>query len=202
MRIKMAFCFFLLPLGIFSTELEGMASWYGPKFHGKLTANGEIFNTFSFTAAHKSLPLNSIVKVTSLENNREIIVRINDRGPFAKGRIIDLSKAAAVRLDMLKKGVMPVKLEVLKLGDNRYYRYTSNRYQIQVASFKEEKKAEILKRKLQKQGISAVITKSFVKGAVFYRVEVHNLTYGMLHTHKLSLHEIGIHDYLIKKGRS
>ena len=74
---------------------EGVASWYGPNFHGKLTANGEIFNQYDITAAHKTLPLPSIVRVTNLENSREIIVRINDRGPFVGNRIIDLSLKSA-----------------------------------------------------------------------------------------------------------
>lgn len=193
--------FFILPIFMFADgEMKGIASWYGPKFHGKLTANGERFNTYSLTAAHKTLPLNSVVKVTSLVNGKEVIVRINDRGPYAKGRVVDLSKAAAVRLDMLKAGTMPVKLEVLRLGDNKYQRYSPTRYDIQVASFKDMKKAQTLCGKLAKENVKAVISQKKVSGTIVYRVEIRDLTYGMLHAQKIALHSAGIHDYLIKKS--
>ncbi len=91
----------------------GIASWYGPNFHGKKTANGEIFNQHELTAAHRTLQMPSIVRVTNLENGRSIIVRVNDRGPFARGRIIDLSKRAAELLDMKVQGTAKVKVEVL-----------------------------------------------------------------------------------------
>lgn len=91
----------------------GVASWYGPGFHGKTTSNGEEYNQNAFTAAHKTLPMNTIVSVTNLDNGRKTTVRINDRGPFVDNRIIDLSKAAATRLDMLQTGTAPVKLEVV-----------------------------------------------------------------------------------------
>lgn len=193
--------FFILPIFMFAnSEMTGIASWYGPKFHGKLTANGERFNTYSLTAAHKTLPLNSVVKVTSLVNGKQVIVRINDRGPYAKGRILDLSKAAAVRLDMLKDGTMPVKLEVLRLGDNKYQRYSSTRYDIQVASFRDIEKARTLCSRLAKENVKAEISKKNISGTTVYRVEIHGLTYGMLHSQKLALHSVGIHDYLIKKA--
>ena len=95
---------------------EGIASWYGPNFHGKLTANGEIFNQYDITAAHKTLPLPSIVRVTNLENNREIVVRINDRGPFVGNRIIDLSLKSAQMLGIERKGTAKVKLQLLDYG--------------------------------------------------------------------------------------
>ena len=80
----------------------GVASWYGPNFHGKLTANGEIYNMHELTAAHKTLPFNSIVRVENLSNGKSVIVRINDRGPFVKNRIIDLSRKAAQEIDMIQ----------------------------------------------------------------------------------------------------
>lgn len=92
---------------------SGIASWYGPGFHGKKTSNGETFNTNSMTAAHKTLPMNTMVRVDNLENGRSVIVRINDRGPFVAGRIIDLSNKAAHEIDMTKKGTARVKLTVL-----------------------------------------------------------------------------------------
>lgn len=90
---------------------EGFASWYGAKFHGHQTSNGEIYDMFSLSAAHTRLPLPSFVKVTNLDNGKSIVVRVNDRGPFHSERIIDLSYAAAQKLDMLDKGTAPVKLE-------------------------------------------------------------------------------------------
>lgn len=92
---------------------RGEASWYGKKFHGRLTANGERYDMYAMTAAHKHLPLPTYVKVKNLENGKTIIVRVNDRGPFHGGRIIDLSYAAATKLDMLKKGTAKVEVEVI-----------------------------------------------------------------------------------------
>jgi rare lipoprotein A len=94
----------------------GYAAWYGPGFHGKRTASGEIYNMYDLTAAHKTLPFGTIVKVYNLENGRSVVVRINDRGPFVKGRIIDLSYGAAKKLGMIEKGVVRVRIEVIKWG--------------------------------------------------------------------------------------
>ncbi|MCE1165777.1 MAG: septal ring lytic transglycosylase RlpA family protein [Bacteroidetes bacterium] len=91
---------------------EGTASWYGPGFHGRKTANGERFNTNDYTAAHKSLPFNTLLRVTNLENGRYTIVRVNDRGPYARGRIIDLSYAAKNEIGM--SGLARVRIEVVK----------------------------------------------------------------------------------------
>ncbi len=97
----------------------GLASWYGEAFHGKTTANGEKFDMMALTAAHKELPFNTTVKVTNLLNNRSVVVRINDRGPFRKDRIIDLSKHAAEKLDFLGIGVAPVKIEVIESSNEK-----------------------------------------------------------------------------------
>ena len=91
----------------------GQASWYGGKHHGRPTASGEPFNQHALTAAHRSLPFGSRVQVTNLRNERRVVVRINDRGPFTRGRIIDLSRGAAQQLDMLRDGVVPVQLQLL-----------------------------------------------------------------------------------------
>jgi rare lipoprotein A len=96
-----------------SYEEIGVASWYGKEFYGKKTANGEIYDMYDITAAHRTLPLPSIVKVTNLQNQKSIIVRINDRGPFAKDRIIDLSKASAKKLGFYEAGTVQVKVELL-----------------------------------------------------------------------------------------
>ena len=101
-------------------EAEGIASWYGQKFHGHLTSNGETYNMFAMTAAHKTLPLPSYVRVTNLDNGKQAIVRVNDRGPFHENRVIDLSYAAATKLDYHNNGTARVKLEVIHIdGENR-----------------------------------------------------------------------------------
>lgn len=92
---------------------NGMASWYGPGFHGRLTANGEVYNQEALTAAHPSLEFGTQVQVTNLNNGRSVVVTINDRGPYAGGRVIDLSAAAARTLNMISSGVAPVELTIL-----------------------------------------------------------------------------------------
>jgi len=94
----------------------GIASWYGPKFHGSLTANGETYDMDGMTAAHRTLPLPSWVRVTNLENGRSVVVRVNDRGPFKKNRILDLSRAAARELDVIGKGTAKVRVTIVKTG--------------------------------------------------------------------------------------
>lgn len=94
---------------------QGYASWYGTKFHGNKTANGEVYDMYAMTAAHKTLPIPSYVKVTNIKNNKSVVVRVNDRGPFHEGRIVDLSYVAAKKLDMLDAGTAPVKLERLSV---------------------------------------------------------------------------------------
>lgn len=94
-------------------KFKGNASWYGPDFHGKLTSNGETYNMHDMTAAHKTLPMNTIVKVNNLRNGLSTVVRINDRGPFIETRIIDLSNKAAHKIDMVRAGTAPVTIEIL-----------------------------------------------------------------------------------------
>ena len=103
-------------------ELNGFSSWYGPNFHGKLTANGEVFDQYAFSAAHRTLPLNSVVKVTNLDNGKVITLRINDRGPFIDEhkRILDCSYGAAKKLEFIEKGTAKIKIEIVELGDNKY----------------------------------------------------------------------------------
>ena len=91
----------------------GNASWYGPYWHGRTTSNGEKFNKNKLTAAHRTLPFNTRVKVTNLKNNKSVVVRVNDRGPFKPGRIIDLSEKAADKIDAKKQGISYVKVQVL-----------------------------------------------------------------------------------------
>ncbi|MEZ9297977.1 septal ring lytic transglycosylase RlpA family protein [Vibrio splendidus] len=104
-----------------SHALSGQASWYGDKFHGKLTASGETYNKNAYTAAHKTLPFGTIVKVTNTANNKFVDVKINDRGPYVKGRVIDLSHKAFSQVGDVKKGVAPVKIEII--DDSNTFRY-------------------------------------------------------------------------------
>ena len=137
-------------------EFRGIASWYGPNFHSKKTSNGEIYNMYAETAAHKTLPMNTIVKVVNLENWKSTIVRINDRGPFVSGRIIDLSNKAAHAIDMVKKGTARVKLTVLGFNgkiattkeEKNEIRSVSN-YYIQVGVFSKIEGANTTKRKFE-----------------------------------------------------
>lgn len=101
------------PAEDYTYDQTGIASWYGPNFHGRRTANGEIFDMTKMTAAHRTLPLPSIVQVTNLENGRQIVVRVNDRGPFARGRIIDLSRKSARRLGFARRGTAKVRVRIL-----------------------------------------------------------------------------------------
>lgn len=94
-------------------KFRGIASWYGPNFHAKKTSNGETYNMYALTAAHKTLPMNTVVRVDNLENGKSVVVRVNDRGPFVDGRIIDLSNTAAHEIDMVRKGTVRVKITVL-----------------------------------------------------------------------------------------
>jgi rare lipoprotein A len=123
---------------------EGLASWYGGKFQGRLTSSGEVFDTNLLTAAHKTLPFGTLVKVTNLVNGRSAVVRINDRGPFVEGRIIDLSRAAAEQIDMVGTGTARVSLEVLS--------FPTDRFAIQVGAYALERNAEKVRRHLEGAG--------------------------------------------------
>jgi len=96
--------------------IEGQASYYGKQFHGRKTANGEIFDMYKKTAAHRELPFETVLKVTNKKNNKAVIVKVNDRGPFKAGRILDLSYGAAMEIDMIADGVAEVRIEILNLG--------------------------------------------------------------------------------------
>ena len=92
---------------------QGRVSWYGPGFHGRRTANGEVFDTHELTMAHRSLPMGTSVRVTNLENGRSVVLRVNDRGPYVRGRVADLSRAAAEALGFVDDGVVPARIELL-----------------------------------------------------------------------------------------
>lgn len=101
----------------------GLASFYGPEFHGKLTANGEVYDMYGLTAAHRTLPLNTIIRVTNLANGKSLIVRINDRGPWIQGRMLDLSYGAALKLGFISQGTTRVRVEVIEAGDDEYMKH-------------------------------------------------------------------------------
>ncbi|MEG2173735.1 MAG: septal ring lytic transglycosylase RlpA family protein [Desulfovibrionaceae bacterium] len=135
---------------------EGVASWYGPGFHGKSTANGERYNQYAMTAAHKILPLGTTVTVTNLSNRRSITVRINDRGPFVGDRVIDLSKEGAERIGMIGKGTARVRVQSQGTIPNiRDDGDIDGNFFIQVGAFAVQENAEKMVRELQAKGFSA-----------------------------------------------
>ena len=156
-------------------EQEGTASWYGQKFHGYETSNGEVFDVFKFTAAHKSLPLPSYVRVTNLANQSSLVVRVNDRGPFHGDRLIDLSYAAAVRLGFAKQGTAKVRVELLAppLRENDYQH-------IQIEAFSQRSSAERLKNQIEfalgtqpaLQKLSVYIYEAQHQGAALHKVRI------------------------------
>jgi rare lipoprotein A len=165
-----------------TSELVGLASYYAEPYHGRKTANGETFDTYEhLTAAHRTLPFNTVVKVKNENNGRDVEVRINDRGPFIDGRIIDLSLKAAREIDMVRAGVVPVKLDIVKEGSPSP-RGTSRAagppapaspavYTIQVGAFELQDAAEALQRDLEKR-YRDVTVQTVSTPRTFYRVRV------------------------------
>ena len=161
---------------------EGIASWYGKDFHGRKTSNGEIYDMHGLTAAHKTLPMNVYLKVTNLDNGRTAVVRVNDRGPFVKSRIIDLSYAAASQLGVVGPGTAPVRVEALGYregGGNDvepHYRqpvsYDAGSFMVQVGAFTIRENAYRLADKLRGQYGQAAVAEGWVDGQKFYRVRV------------------------------
>ncbi len=179
----------------------GTASWYGRDFHGKRTSDGEIYDMYAMTAAHKTLPFNTYVKVTNLNNHREAVVRINDRGPFVGNRIIDLSYAAAKKLGMIGTGTAPVKIVVLSSNQKPYTQKNNNEsastdinenidtssniengtedsknnvslYHIQIGSFRLLANALKLRDRASRYVNDVNIIKATVSNEVFYRVVI------------------------------
>jgi rare lipoprotein A len=151
------------------TVQTGMASWYGPKFHGRHTSSKEVFNMYDLTAAHKSLPFGTYVAVTNLDNGKSVTVRINDRGPFIKGRIIDLSYAAAKTLDMLNSGVALVRIEILTKYSPKK---SSQKFSVQVGSFVLKSNAEALLKRLDQTYKGVYITPFKTVNHVYFRVRI------------------------------
>lgn len=153
---------------------EGIASWYGPTFHGQLTSNKEVYDMNAMTAAHKTLPFNTMVKVINLENGAETVVRINDRGPFSKQRVIDLSYKAAKKLGMVAKGTANVRLIVVSNKNEKEAKNhaTPESYTIQVAVFKNQDNANKMGQKLE----NSKITPFNQDGTQYHRVLVGSFT--------------------------
>lgn len=161
---------------------RGTASWYGPDFHGKKTANGETYDMDSMTAAHKTLPLGTLVRVSNLENNKEVEVRINDRGPFVQGRIVDLSREAAKRIGMIGAGTARVEIaaigQAIRPGAGRVapVDFSSGNFTFQVGAFIDKNNAERLKARLAAKYPNAHIVTYDRGDQVFYRVRAGRCT--------------------------
>jgi rare lipoprotein A len=154
----------------------GIASWYGPGFHGKATASGVIYNQDDLTAAHQTLPLGTRVMVTNLENGRLTEILINDRGPFAKGRIIDLSYTAAESLGMIGPGTIPVRIEVIDSPQRIQFIPSSLDYTLQMGSFAQLENAQNLRDRLVKSYSDVAIIPLHTKDVTYYRVQLGNFS--------------------------
>ncbi|MDX2320604.1 MAG: septal ring lytic transglycosylase RlpA family protein [Moritella sp.] len=153
---------------------EGKASWYGNKFHGHKTSNGEIYDMFSMSAAHKNLPLPSFVKVTNLGNDKTVVVRVNDRGPFHSERIIDLSYAAAYKLDMLQSGTANVRVElIIPTADNSTLFTPTSKSFIQVLASSSKIKAQQVADALSAEHKTK---NRLVSSGKYYRVQLGPIT--------------------------
>ncbi len=162
-------------------EFEGIASWYGPDFHAKKTSNGETYDMYAYTAASKTLPMNTMVKVYNKENGKSVVVRINDRGPFVEGRIIDLSNSAAKEIDMVAKGTANVKLTILgfhsKIAttiEERKEVQEIGKYYVQIGAFSNPSGAQVTKDKFNNTILNgdykAIVKQTNSNGKVLHRV--------------------------------
>ena len=163
---------------------KGIASWYGPKFHGKKTSSGEIYDMYAMTAAHKTLPLPSYLEVKNLENGKKIIVRVNDRGPFHDNRVVDLSYTAAVKLGMIAKGTALVEIRAINPRTHRgggspvqtqpgiSKKSRALDFYIQVGVFSEFNNAERLKDKLQVLDTPITVEPTMLDSGIAFRVKI------------------------------
>jgi len=164
-------------------QQKGIASWYGNKFHGERTSSGEEYDMYAMTAAHKTLPIPVFVEVTNHDNGRKAVVKVNDRGPFHEGRIIDLSYAAATKLGVAKTGTANVSIRVVTTEKEKNYRRSeaivdspfsdSDKLYVQVAAFTTEENALLHLGKLQGEGFSGVrLHIESKKGKALYRIRI------------------------------
>jgi len=150
----------------------GVASWYGGEFHGRPTSSREIYDMNDMTAAHRTLPFGTYVMVTNLENDRSAVVRINDRGPFAKGRIIDLSYAAARVLGLIGPGTARVRLDVLKGFQAPGHGRPAAAVWVQVGAFSVQENAFALRRRLEKDYPGVSVQRLETANGVYFRVRI------------------------------
>jgi rare lipoprotein A len=183
---------------------RGEASWYGPQFHGRPTASGEVFDMHRRSAAHRSLPFGTVVRVRNLDNGREIEVRINDRGPFVRGRIVDLSRAAAEELGMLDNGIAPVRLWVVSWPDQRIARTparvvaaaTGGPVIVQAGAFRDRDRAHRMARRVRELEPRARVYSD--RG--WHRVQVHGLDQHAVRALVERLSERGIEAVVLPAG--
>jgi rare lipoprotein A len=145
----------------------GSASWYGVPYHGRRAANGEIYDMYKLTAAHRTLPFETIVRVTNLKNGKQTEVRITDRGPFVEGRHIDLSLAAARAIDMVGDGIARVRLELVKAAPP-----LPNAFTVQVGAFRQKENATRLRQRLERNYGPVFVFEYDSPSGLFYRVRV------------------------------
>ena len=161
-------------------QQRGVASWYGRKFHGRKTSNGEVYDMYGISAAHKTLPMGTHVKVTHLGNGRQIVVRINDRGPFVAGRIIDLSYGAAKQLGIVDTGTAQVQIQALgarqtdptRVASRAPVNYDSGSFAVQIGAFSTSTSAYQLAAEMRSRYGKAVVSTAMVSGQQIYRVRV------------------------------
>ena len=165
------------PVASKGASQSGIASWYGPGFHGKATASGVIYNQHDLTAAHQTLPLGTRVLVTNLDNSKSVEVLINDRGPFAKGRIIDLSFAAGETLGMIGPGTIPVRIEVVDSGPQKIASIRDSLdYTLQLGSFSVLENARQLRELVAKSFSEVAIVPLQARNGTYYRVQLGNFS--------------------------
>ncbi len=158
----------------FGVGETGWASWYGPEFHGRRASSGQIYDMYQLTAAHRELPLGTWVMVTNLNNGRSVEVRVNDRGPFVRDRILDVSYAAAKLLGMIGSGLAPVRVVVTHVpaGDETESIGLKGRYTVQVGSLVSEANAKSLKRELVASFPDVEVVRRTIGGDSFFRVRI------------------------------
>ena len=235
--MKKSLLFLALILGVLAGDVfasaalsvyksSAVASYYADKYHGRKTSNGEVFNMYDLTAAHKSLPFNTKVKVTNLSNGKSVVVRINDRGPFVKGREIDLSKAAAVKIGMIKSGTAKVSLEIVGGSDGAAaglqdqkagasnggegekksgaFAKTAaasgcDRWNVQLAAFSSKKNAAIFAADAQAAGIRHLAYQTTQSGIV--RVIIKDLPTEKVQATLNALERKGYKNYLVRERK-
>ncbi|HBG65310.1 MAG TPA: septal ring lytic transglycosylase RlpA family lipoprotein [Treponema sp.] len=217
MRASKLFCICVL-CGIVSAvsaqnvyKTDVVASYYADKFNGRKTASGETFNMYGFTAAHKTLPFNTIVKVTNLDNGKTVNVRVNDRGPFVEDREIDLSKAAAQQLGMTASGTARVSLEIVQSPDeeNAEIERTliaasakseeDQRWDIQLGAFADKGNAKLLARRLMQAGFTNV---AYQKVGNITRVVLRDIATGDVDAVEDKLDKNGFTQYIVRERKN